>query len=130
MNGKTVVITGRTGGFGRAGAEEIAALRARTVIVGRSQDKLSAAVREIPVALAGYQADLSLTSEIRVLADRLARKPRTLGCNTPTGATVAQVPEPPPEAVTQLPEPRCRVSTGTQELCRVSVPVSRFGFGT
>lgn len=71
LSGKTVVITGGTGGLGRAGAEAIAALGARTVIVGRSPGKLSAAEAEIEGDVAGYRADLSLMSEIRSLADRI-----------------------------------------------------------
>lgn len=71
MSGKTVVITGGTGGLGRAGAEAMAGLGARTVVVGRSVDKISTLEAETPGEVIGYQADLSLMSEIRDLADRL-----------------------------------------------------------
>lgn len=47
LGGRTVVVTGGTGGLGRAGAEGIATLGARTVIVGRDASKLRAAETEI-----------------------------------------------------------------------------------
>lgn len=71
MTGQTVVITGATGGLGRAAAEGLAALGARTLVVGRSADKLADAQREITGEVVGYRADLSLMSEIRQLAGRL-----------------------------------------------------------
>ncbi|MFP4073004.1 MAG: SDR family NAD(P)-dependent oxidoreductase [Actinomycetota bacterium] len=71
LQGRTVVITGGTGGLGRAGAEGIAALGARTIIVGRDDSKLRAAETGIDGEVVGYQADLSLMSEIRDLAGRL-----------------------------------------------------------
>lgn len=66
-----MVITGGTGGLGRAGAEGVAALGARTIIVGRDEFKLQAAETAIDGEVVGYRADLSLMSEIRDLADRL-----------------------------------------------------------
>lgn len=74
MSGRTVVITGGTGGLGRAGAVGIAALGARTVVVGRSAEKLRAAEQEIAGEVVGYEADLSSMAEIRDLADRLLEK--------------------------------------------------------
>ena len=71
MSGQTVVITGGTGGLGRAAAERIALLGARTVIVGRSPDKLERAQRELTGEIVPYEADLSLMSDIRDLAKRL-----------------------------------------------------------
>jgi len=71
MTGRTVVITGATGGLGRACAEAIAALGARTIVVGRDAEKLDAVEREIGGSVAAYQADLSLMSEIRDLVERL-----------------------------------------------------------
>lgn len=71
LRGRTVVITGGTGGLGRAGAEGVAALGARTIIVGRDESKLRAAETAIDGEVVGYQADLSLMSEIRDLAGRL-----------------------------------------------------------
>jgi dehydrogenase/reductase SDR family member 12 len=71
MTDKTVVITGGTGGLGRACAEALAALGARTVVVGRDREKLGAAVEEIDGEVVAHEADLSLMAEIRDLADRL-----------------------------------------------------------
>lgn len=71
LRGRTVVITGGTGGLGRAGAEGVAALGARTIVVGRDESKLRAAEAEIDGEVVGYLADLSLMSEIRDLAGRL-----------------------------------------------------------
>jgi NAD(P)-dependent dehydrogenase (short-subunit alcohol dehydrogenase family) len=76
MTGRTVVITGATGGLGRACAEAIAALGARTLVVGRDPEKLHDAEREIGGEVVGYQADLSLMSEIRDLAERLSAEDR------------------------------------------------------
>jgi len=74
LEGQTVVITGATGGLGRAAAERIAGLGARTVVVGRSPEKLRAAEDEIAGEVVGYEADLSLMSEIRDLAGELLER--------------------------------------------------------
>jgi dehydrogenase/reductase SDR family protein 12 len=71
LSGQTVVVTGGTGGLGRVAAREIAGLGARTLVVGRSPDKLRAAEEELPGEVVGYEADLSLMSEVSGLADRL-----------------------------------------------------------
>lgn len=71
LTSQTVVITGGTGGLGRAAVKRIAALGARTVVVGRDPEKLAALSRETDGQVAGYQTDLSLMSEIRDLAERL-----------------------------------------------------------
>lgn len=77
LSGKTALITGGTGGLGRAAAGELARLGARVVVVGRSAGKLEAAQREISGESEGYRADLSLMTEIRDLADRiLGHEPR------------------------------------------------------
>jgi dehydrogenase/reductase SDR family member 12 len=77
MSGRTVLITGATGGLGRAGAEKLAALGARTLIVGRNAEKLNAATGGIDGEVVGYRCDLSMMSEIRGLAARiLAEEPR------------------------------------------------------
>src|SRR3954453_12187728 len=41
MSGLTVVITGPTSGLGRAAAEAVAALGARVVLLGRSEERLA-----------------------------------------------------------------------------------------
>lgn len=71
LSGQTVVITGGTGGLGRASAERIAALGARTVVIGRTPEKLAAVEDEIDGHVATYEADLSLMTEVRGLASRL-----------------------------------------------------------
>ncbi len=71
LTGQTVLITGATGGLGRAGAEALAALGARTLVVGRSAEKLARVEAELTGRVVGYRADLSLMSDIRQLARRL-----------------------------------------------------------
>jgi len=74
--GRTAVVTGATSGLGRVVAEQLARLGARVVMVGRSQEKLEAAINEVGDAtgnteVRGELADLSLMSEVRSLAQRL-----------------------------------------------------------
>ena len=71
MSGKTVVITGASGGLGLAAASKLAEMGARTVIVARNPEKLKAAVNRVEGDVLTYQADLSLLGEIRDLATRL-----------------------------------------------------------
>ncbi len=71
MEGKTVVVTGGSGGLGLAAAESLASLGARVVIVGRNQGKLDAAVATIGGEPRGVRCDLSLLREIRALAAHL-----------------------------------------------------------
>jgi NAD(P)-dependent dehydrogenase (short-subunit alcohol dehydrogenase family) len=71
LSDTTVVITGGTGGLGRAAAEELARLGARTVVVGRSPEKLRALESGASGDLVGYEADLSSMSDIRELAGDL-----------------------------------------------------------
>jgi dehydrogenase/reductase SDR family member 12 len=78
MSGRTVLITGATGGLGRAGAEKLAAMGARTLIVGRNAEKLAAATADIGGEVSGYQCDLSLMSEIRGLATRILEEEKRL----------------------------------------------------
>ena len=76
MSGQTVVVTGGTGGLGRAAAQALAGLGARTLVVGRDPGKLRAVEHEIAGTVA-HRADLSLLTDIRRLADRvLADEPR------------------------------------------------------
>ena len=64
MAGKTVLVTGATGGIGKVAARTLAGLGARVVIVGRSQSKTAEVAREIAAA-SFIVADLSVMAEVR-----------------------------------------------------------------
>ena len=72
MSGKTVLITGATGGLGRSAAASIAGLGARVIVVGRSPEKLRKVKSEIDGDVETIEADLSLLGEVRDLADAIA----------------------------------------------------------
>jgi retinol dehydrogenase 14 len=81
MTGKTVLVTGGTGGIGKATAVGLAALGARVAITGRDRGRAEAAAAEIradgeaPVEV--FVADMSAQAEVRRLAaDVLAALPR------------------------------------------------------
>jgi retinol dehydrogenase 14 len=74
MAGRTVLVTGGTGGIGRATALGLAALGARVGIVGRGEARTPAAAVEIAresgnPAVDAFAADMSRQSEVRRLAD-------------------------------------------------------------
>lgn len=74
MQGRTVVVTGSTGGIGRAAARRLARLGATVVVVGRSSEKVGetvAAIRSEGGAAAAETADLSLMGDVHRLAGRL-----------------------------------------------------------
>jgi NAD(P)-dependent dehydrogenase (short-subunit alcohol dehydrogenase family) len=72
MVGRTVLVTGGTGGIGMATAEGLARLGADLAIVGRDRDRTELAARRIRSAGGGrvdsFVADLSSQSEVRRLA--------------------------------------------------------------
>jgi NAD(P)-dependent dehydrogenase (short-subunit alcohol dehydrogenase family) len=73
MAGKTVLITGGTGGIGRATAEGLARLGARVGIVGRDLSRARSVAADLAAAsgnpaLDAYAADLSAQAEVRRLA--------------------------------------------------------------
>lgn len=73
MAGKTVLITGGTGGIGRATAIGLADLGARVAITGRDLGRVEAAAAEIRLAtgnpeIQGFGADLSYQADVRRLA--------------------------------------------------------------
>jgi retinol dehydrogenase 14 len=82
MAGKTVLITGGSGGIGRATATGLAALGARVGITGRDLPRVEAAAAEIRSATGnrnvdGFAADLSSQAAVRRLAaEVLAAYPR------------------------------------------------------
>jgi len=57
MTGRTVLITGGTGGIGRATAEGLARMCANVTITGRDADRAEDAAREIRAA-SGAQIDV------------------------------------------------------------------------
>jgi NAD(P)-dependent dehydrogenase (short-subunit alcohol dehydrogenase family) len=81
MDGRTVVVTGATGGIGRATALGLAAMGAHLAITGRDRARTEDAAREIRTAGGArvdvFVADLSSQTEMRRLADEvLQRLPR------------------------------------------------------
>src|SRR4051812_38160826 len=81
MAGRTVLVTGGTGGIGKATALGLAALGAHIAVTGRHPTRIDDAVREIREAGDGqvdaFVADLSIQSEVRRLGGEvLGRLPR------------------------------------------------------
>ncbi len=72
MAGRTVLVTGGTGGIGRATALGLAMMGAHLAIIGRDCGRTESAAREIRTAGGGrvdvFVADLSSQSEVRQLA--------------------------------------------------------------
>ena len=77
MAGRTVLVTGGTGGIGRATALGLATIGAHLAIAGRDRGRTEGAAREIRAAGGGqvdvFVADLSSQSEVRRLADEVLR---------------------------------------------------------
>jgi len=75
MAGKTVLVTGGTGGIGRATAMGLAMMGAHLGITGRDRGRTEEAAAEIRAASGGqvdvFVADLSSQSEVRGLADEV-----------------------------------------------------------
>jgi retinol dehydrogenase-14 len=75
MAGRTVLVTGGTGGIGRATALGLATMGAHLAITGRDRGRAEDAAREIRAAGGGqvdvFVADLSSQSEVRWLADEV-----------------------------------------------------------
>jgi NAD(P)-dependent dehydrogenase (short-subunit alcohol dehydrogenase family) len=81
MAGRTVLVTGGTGGIGKATALGPATMGARLAITGRDRERTEGAAREIRAAGGGpvdaFAADLSSQAEVRRLAGEvLQRLPR------------------------------------------------------
>lgn len=75
MTGKAVVVTGATGGIGRATARGLAMMGAHLIITGRDPGRTKETAQEIRAAGGGkvdaFVADLSSQTQIRHLADEL-----------------------------------------------------------
>jgi retinol dehydrogenase-14 len=77
MAGRTVLVTGGTGGIGKATALGLATMGAHLAITGRDRGRAEDAAREIRAAGGGqvdvFVADLSAQSEVRRLAQEVLR---------------------------------------------------------
>jgi NAD(P)-dependent dehydrogenase (short-subunit alcohol dehydrogenase family) len=75
MAGKVVLVTGGTGGIGKATAAGLCAVGARLAITGRDRERAEHAAREIRAAggtrVEVFVGDLSSQSEVRRLADEV-----------------------------------------------------------
>lgn len=71
LTGKTVVVTGASGGLGLEVSRQLAGLGARVVMVARDRERLDEARRAVRGVTVGEIADLSLLGEVRELARRL-----------------------------------------------------------
>ncbi len=83
MTGKTVLVTGATGGIGKIAALELARMGANVALVARNQSKGEAVLGEIRKATGNtnlelYLADLSSMAEIRKLATEFKAKHASL----------------------------------------------------
>jgi NAD(P)-dependent dehydrogenase (short-subunit alcohol dehydrogenase family) len=78
MSGRVVLITGGTGGIGKATAVGLAIMGARVAITGRDAERTDEAAREICAAGGGqvdaFVADLSSQVEVRRLAEEVLRR--------------------------------------------------------
>ncbi len=76
MSGKTVAITGATGGIGRAAAHALGRMNSRVVLVSRTQEKLAELAASFDSETRAIEADLSLLSEVRRVASLLDEEDR------------------------------------------------------
>ena len=75
LTGKVAIVTGGSDGIGKAAAISMASEGAKVAIVGRTQEKLDAAVSEIKNASGGdaigVAADVSVESDVKAMVDKV-----------------------------------------------------------
>ncbi|MEO1537950.1 MAG: SDR family NAD(P)-dependent oxidoreductase [Pseudomonadota bacterium] len=71
---KTILITGATDGIGLLTAQKLAAGGHRTLLHGRSAEKLARAAQQVGGAAETYLADLSMMSDVGALAEAILAK--------------------------------------------------------
>jgi dehydrogenase/reductase SDR family protein 12 len=71
LTGKTVVVTGATGGLGLATSRRLGSMGARVIMVGRSEDRLQEAKASVSGTPSVEVADLSLMAEVTDLGKRI-----------------------------------------------------------
>ncbi len=77
MTGKTVVVTGASGGLGLAASQAMSDLGARLILVGRDEAKLRRASQKMSSEVRTKRFDLSLLKEVKALAmELLEEEPR------------------------------------------------------
>ncbi|NEW29179.1 SDR family NAD(P)-dependent oxidoreductase [Nocardia cyriacigeorgica] len=79
MEGKTVLITGSTGGIGKETARRLAGLGASVILVGRDRDRADAAAAELRGSsgnnsVEAITADMSRLGEVKRLADEVGSR--------------------------------------------------------
>jgi retinol dehydrogenase-14 len=78
MSGRTVLVTGATGGIGRATALGLSRMGAHLAVTGRDRGRTESAAREIRAASGGqvavFVADLSSQAEVRRLANEVLER--------------------------------------------------------
>ncbi|TNM27535.1 SDR family NAD(P)-dependent oxidoreductase [Streptomyces sedi] len=77
VEGKTVLVTGGTGGIGKETARQLAALGARVILVGRNGDRAGAAVADLRRSsgnddVTAITADMSRLRDVRRLAQEVS----------------------------------------------------------
>jgi NAD(P)-dependent dehydrogenase (short-subunit alcohol dehydrogenase family) len=81
VDGKTVLVTGSTGGIGKETARQLADLGARVILVGRDKDRADAAVEELRGSsgnrrVEAITADMSRLSDVKRLAEEVSTRSR------------------------------------------------------
>ncbi|WP_217697471.1 SDR family NAD(P)-dependent oxidoreductase [Nocardia donostiensis] len=79
MEGKTVLVTGSTGGIGKETARALAGLGASVILVGRDKDRANAAVEELRGSsgnrrVEAITADMSRLRDVRHLAEEVSNR--------------------------------------------------------